>query len=447
LSGTTLFSAILPSGLAAAWFTGGDSPGDTITSYVVDGTYLLNSPSQATSFNGGFTSDTSQLGTVTHVLNSVDSSAHNVAASGVGTTGTVTVDDISVFNTIWNKINAEIAVTQTAEGRETHAMRHTLAGITTTSEFFLDTVNTTPSFSVAPVATENTPVDGYLSGIIHYASSSTFDLAYTAATGIFNRAYHPTEVSRIEISGAPNTAVNPGAVPVFTDTFVVSGETITLSTANVASETPSATVRLFKPNGATTSASDALGRAINTFGTASTATAESFVDEARRLGDVSSTTPDWTSSDLLTDGYAQVKIVGSGGQVQFPDATDYPGFVATEQIYQRHFTKAAASSGTIVFGGFTVAQIDPYGTGDTNVLLRLDTDALFFDAGLAFGANNGDASGDSPANSIGCQVGTSSGSSLDFTFGVNSTAANGSRYRVQLIFKNTTDSITSLTTS
>lgn len=447
LSGTTLYDAILPSGLSASWYSGGDVAGDTVASYIVDNTYLLTSPDQANRFNGGFTSDTTQLGVLTHVVNGVDGYARDVAADGTGTTGTVTVTDISLFNSIWNKINAEVSVTQTAEGRETHALSHTLAGTSDVSEFFYDPINTAPTFDVTPSLGENTPVDGYLSGIIHYATGSTFDVSYTAASGIFNRAYHSTEVSRIEAPGAPNLAVNPSVVPAFNDNFVVTNETLTLSTANVASESPNATVRLFKPNGSTISSTAAFNRPINTFAIASTATAESFVDEGQRLTALASAAPDWTSSDTLTDGYAQVYIDGSNGVVGFPRASDYPGFVAAEQIYQRHFSKVSASSGTIVFGGFPVSSIDPYGTGDTNVLLRLDDDGLWFDAGRAFGDNNGDGSGSSPANSIGCQVGSSTGSSLDFTFGTSNTANNNNRYRVQLIFRTNADTITSLVTS
>lgn len=447
VSGTTLYDAILPSGLSASWYSGGDNPGDTISSYIVDNTYLLSSPDQANRFNGGFVSDPSQLGVVTHVLNGVDGYERDVSTFGVGTTGTVTVDDISVFNTIWNKINAEINVTQTDEGRETHAMQHTLAGTTNTSEFFYDPVNTAPSFSSAPSIVENTPVDGYLSGIIHYASSSTFNVSYTAASGIFNRAYNATEVSRIELPGSPNSIVNPSSVPALNDTFTVSNQIIALSTANIARESPNVTVRLFKANGLTTSLTDAVDRPINTFGTASTSTSEFFVDEAQRLTGLVSTSPDFDSVASLIDGYAQVYISGSGGQVGFPRVSDYPGFVNTEQIYQRHFVKASASSANLVFTGITIGDIDPYGTGSLNVLIKLDDDDLVFDAGRAFGSDNGNGSGDSFVNSIGCQVGTSSGSSLDITFGTESTANNSNRYRLILIFRNTNETISQIITS
>lgn len=446
-SGATAYSARLPDGLSAIWYSGGDSPGDIISSYIVDNAYTLTSPDQSNRFNGGPTSNPTQLGTLTHVINGSDVDSRDIAANGTGITGTINVTDISVYNTIWNKINAEISVTQTSEGRETHAMKHSFAGTTNSSEFFYDPDNTAPSFEVGASITENTAVDGYLSGVLHYAIGSSFDVSYTAAMGIFNRAYHPTEVSRIEIPGLVNTAVNPATVPIFTSNFPVLNETVSLNDPDVSVESPNLIVRLFKPNGDTASSTASIGRPINTFGTESTATEEFFVDEARRLNSFASTSPDFTSSNLLSDGQAQVYISGSGGQVSFPRGSDYPSFVATEQIYQRHFTKATASSGTIVFGGLSVSDIDPYGTGDTNVLLQLDDDNLFFDCGLPFGSDNGDASGDSLVNSIGCQLGSSSGSTLNFSFGINSTANNGNRYRLIVIFRNSNDSITSIITS
>jgi len=447
LSGTTLFDAKLPSGLSAAWYTGGESPGDTITTYITDGTYTLNSPSQTSSFNGGVLSDPSQLGTITHILNGIDGYTYDVATNLTGTIDTITVSDISVYNTIWNKINANINIIQVADGRETHAIKHTISGTSDTSALFLDTVNTNPTFSIAPSFIENTPVDGYLSGIVYYYANSTFDVSYTAASGIFNRAYHPTEVSRIELVGSPNTSINPLVVPAFGDTFTVTNQTITLSISNIASESPNIIVRLFKPNGATVSSSSPLSRSINTFGVSSTSTLELFVDEAKRLSGLASSAPDFNSNALLTDGYAQVYISSSNGKLSFPRAADYPAFSATEQFYERHFLKSSASSGSILFGGFTIASIDSYGTGDTNILLRLDIDNLWFDCAKPVGSNNGNGSGDSPANSIGCQVGTSTGSTLDFSFGTNSTATNLNQYRMQIIFRNTNDSITSITTS
>jgi hypothetical protein len=206
-------------------------------------------------------------------------------------------------------------------------------------------------------------------------------------------------------------------------------------------------VRLYKPSGATTNQSAAVGTGINTYGTSSTTTMELFVDEARRLMDINSVSPDWNSSTALGDGHAQVYPGTNTGAVGYPLSGDYPGFSAVEQIYQRHFTKNSASSATLVFGGINFSHISSYGTGNLNLIIRLDDDDLYFDAGLAFGASNGNGSGDTFVNSIGCLLGTSSGTTLNITFGTNSTANNQNRYRAILIFRNNIRVINSITTS
>jgi len=444
LSGATIYSAILPSGLSAAWYSGGDIAGGTVASYIVDNTYLLDSPAQASSFNGGVLSDPSQLGTVTHVLDGADSSAHD-ATTGTGTTGSVTVDDISVYNTIWNKINAEIAVTQAAEGRQTHAMRHTLAGTSNTSEFFLDDINTTPSFDVALSVSENIIVDGYLSGIIHYASGSTFLADFTLGSGIFQKAYHPTAVAQLSGPAMSTSALNPGSVPAVADTFSVTSSPITLSVANVARETHTVTATGQKPDGTSQASTAPLTRPVNTYGTASTSTTESFVDEAQRL--VLGTTTAWTSSAVLIDGNAQVYISGSNGALSFARPADYS--FSGDQVFERFFTKASASNGTLTFAGISASDIDALGIGNTNIFIELEAGSpRFFDLGRAVGDNsNGTGTGDSVANSMGGRVSVS-GNDLNFSLLTNSTGgSNNNRYRVRIVFRDTTDTINSIVSS
>lgn len=448
ISGSDGYSAILPSGLPSTWYSDGYSAGDEITTYIVDPTYTLRHPDQANSFNGGKISNPSEMGRTQHILDDLPTYFIDLPEDGVSTNGTLSVTDISTYNNIWNKINAEINYTHTTDGITTHALYNSLAGTTNVLSMFYDPVNTAPSFDTGVSVSENTPVDGYLSGIIHYATNSTFDVSYTAASGIFNRAYHPTEVSRIEVPGGSNFIVNPSSIPAYTDTFEVTNETITLDSANVARESPSVTARLFKPNGITTSDTAALLRPVNTFGTISTTTAEYFVDEAQRLFGLNSTSPDWTSSDPLVDGYAQVRITGSNGVLGFPNSVQYPGFVEAEQVYQRHFTKVVSSNGTLTFSGIDHSDIDSYDSGgDLNVLLRLDSDGKWFDLGRLFADNGtGDGSGDSLANAIGAKT-IGSGGVVNFTFTTFTTGNNSNKYRIYIVFRNSNHSITQIIAS
>ena len=170
------------------------------------------------------------------------------------------------------------------------------------------------------------------------------------------------------------------------------------------------------------------------------------MDEAQRL--VIGTTTSWTSSSALSNGNAQQKITGTNvSSLQYPDSSDYPGFTG-DQEYQRFIYKTSASTGTITFGTLTAAQISPYGTGDVNILLYLDDDAVWFDLGVVQGSNSND--GSSRALAIPVRVSTTtSGSTVGFSFGTYTTGPTGSgnlgRYRIVIIFRNNTRTITSLT--
>lgn len=436
LSGTTTYSAVLPSGLDSAWYPGGESPGDTVTGYIVDPTYTLTSPDQATRWRAGKASDPSTAGIITHVINGVDVSERNIGEIGEGLTGTLFVDDISTYNNIWLKANGYLTINHTGEGKETHALKSSVAGQTNAVALYYDDTNTAPTFSSAASQSPNTAVTGYLSGIQHYALNSTFDVSYTAASGIFEKAYHPTAVSQISHPAGTTVVVNPSSVPAVGDTLVVTDELFTLDTADIARETSDITVTLQKPNGDSATSTVALAMPVNTYGTTSTTTAEYFTDEAQRLTGLNSTSPDWTSSTAITDGYAQVRITDSGTEVGYADLGDYSGFSGTQQVYQRHFSKTSTPNASLTFTGINYTDIDVYGSGDLNLIIKLDVDNICFDAGLPFGAVNGDGSGDSYANSIGCQVGTSSGTRLDISFGTRTTATNNNRYRTIFIFKN-----------
>lgn len=425
LSGTTLYSAKLPSGLSANW--GAYTPGATISNYIVDGSFNLSTPDPSTRFNTGLIS--ADAGTVTQVKNGSD--VTSLPANVAGTSGELEVTDVSTYNSIWRKVNARTVIASSTEGLTTHALRHSSSGQSADTSLYFDDVNDTPSFSAAPSHVVSTELTRFLSGIEYYREGTVFDVDYTAAAGIFRKAYHPTAVSTIAVAGASDVNVNPLAVPAVNDTFAVAGEQITLGNTNVAQgnldSLPSLAVTLRKPNGAQASASDPLARGINTYASGgSSSTSELFVDELQRL--ILDTSTPFGSAPALSSGNAQVR----NGTLVHPADGDYPALVAAAE-YQRFITKVSASNGRLSFSGIAASSIAPFGTGDLNVLLRLDTDAVWFDLGLDAGLNNGDGSGSSRANSKGGKV-LASGGNLDFTLLTFSTGGNSNRYRLAVIF-------------
>ena len=427
------YSARLSSGLAPAWYTGGDSPGDLITGYIVTPAYLLATPSPATLFRAGRAGIPSTYGTLTHILNGAAEDTYDCSL-GPGTSGTVTLDSLAAYNSIWEKANAHLAYTS-GEGRVTHALNHNLALTSNATELFYDDLHTAPAFAVTPTVLEDLVIDKYLSGIKYYGHNTSLLVSYTGALGIFQKCYHPTQVSLITCVGAPNLAVNPSVVPAYNAQFVVVNQKITLSIANQASMSKILGVGLYKPEGTFTSAVGVLARAICTYGIASTTVADYFYDEDKRV--VLDTLTPWNSTVLLANGDAQVR----NGSLEYGD-TDYPT-KAGDQEYQRHIYKVSASTGTLTFVGIAYNEISPYGTGDLNMFIQLDSDGQFYDLGRVVGDNNGDGSGDSRANSKGARV-SGSGSVLNWSIGTYTTGDNNNRYRVAVVFRTSAKKINSV---
>lgn len=459
-SGVTFYSAKVPSGLPAAWYGNGVTAGSTITSYYVTGTLSLVSPSPSTIFRAGKLNTPSSYGNVVHKLytaaapsgTAVDTIALSSIVSTPSTTGSLTITDFSTYNTIWKKANATISVVQTNEGYEGHSLFGTEAGESNTIHIYKDTVNPAPSFSTSPTATQNTASFKYLSGIQYYNLTSSFDMRFVAASGIFNRCYHPTKVAAINATGLTEVSVNPATTPVYTDTFDKSGANFVTTTLNVVdrnSLNKYITVTLNKPAGGTTSVNASISYFINTYTTKSTQTAEYFVDEAQRL--VLGTNTAWTSTNALINGNAQVRnfTTANTGCLQVADGTDYPGFTGNQE-YQRYFYKTSASTGSLAFGNILYTDIAAHGTGNINVLLYLENDAKWFDLAVPQGSNSND--GSSRALAISGRAFGSSGGTLNWSIGTYTTGPTSSgnlgRYRIVIIFRNlTTTKITSIVSS
>lgn len=420
LAGATEYQARLPTGLSGAF--GAYTPGALISNLITDGVYTLSTPNPSTRFFGGL--DAGPGGDVTHVLDGIDGDVRDLD-SGAGVTGLLEVTDVSVYNSIYRKANARINAVQ-GEGEQTHAIRSDDAGITLTRALVHDDVNTAPSFSVGAAEVVSTELLRPLSGIDYYREGTIIDVSFTAASGIFEKAYHPTAVATVTIPGAPVTDVNPVGTPAVLDTFAATPQ-LTLVAGAVAVLSPDVEVTIRKPDGQTALSSNPLARGINTYSTGgSTPVLDIFVDELRRLQVGTDTA--WVSSGALADGNAQVR---NGRLVHGADG-DYGGHVL-DAVYERVIDKTSASNGTIRTLGTTAAQISALGTGQMNILLQLETDGVWFDLGLDFGLDNGDGSGDSPANSRGARI-TASGSDLDFSFGLLSTGNNDNEYRLRIVF-------------
>jgi len=478
----TYYTAKVSAGLSAAstnWYQAGITTGSTITKYYVSGSYTLAS-SPSTIFFAGKANDTASFGTVSHILyNSTYTSGTAVSYVDLTTNptptytlGTMRITALGTTNTIWNKANAQIyAYTQSGEGYAGNTLQWSPSSIGSTSEtnryeVWKDTYsasNANPSFSSGPTNTVITEVFKWLSGIPYYDVGTNWHVEFIAASGIFNRCYNATRVANITATGLNTISLTgeESGTPVYSATYDRSSSNyvnVTLNASSQSSFNKYLTVGLYKVIGSTSS-NTAVNHYINTYGNVSTSTVEYFQDEAFRLvNDTLGSGTAFTSTDNLAHSNAQVR----SGTLRVPvqaeytaqwggSAIDYSGDSIFE--YQRYFVKSGTTkSGSLVFSGITSTDIYSYGSsgsGSTglNLLIYLETDAVWFDLGIPVGLGG---TGYNKATAIGAKdIANTSGSTLGWSLGSSySTALNNNRFRLSIIFnKNSTKTITQVTSS
>ena len=472
LTGTSLVASSVPSyytvrisaGLGTEWYQAGYGTGSLVSSrYYLSGAHTLSTANTTTTFSAGslttstygtiffkrynyLTPTGAGVGTIDLTVNyTVGYTNNNLRLSALGT-----------YNSIWTKANAQIsAYTQPNPGYEGVFISHTEnSQLTNTYEMWKDpwsASNGSPVFSQSATASTYSQSDKWLSGISYYASGTGFSVYFKGAAGIYSCAYNVTQVYAISATGLNTATGLPASPPLYTDELDKSGSNhvrVSLSVASQSSFNKYLTVTIYKAHGTTAASNATIAKAINTYGTISTDTFDGFQDEARRL--VIGSGIAFTSTLEMASGNAQVR----SGTLQYPLASDYDtqwGGTHTfsgDQEYQRYFYKTSASTGTLTFGGFTASNVAPYGTGNINVLLYLDGDALWFDLGVLQGSNSNNGSTRSAAISAKTSA---SGGALGWSIGVKTTgvsgAGNSARYRAVVIFRNNTYSMTSITSS
>lgn len=482
VSAPTFYSAKVSAGLSAAsgnWYQAGITTGSTISKYYVTGTYTLKSD-PTTIFFAGKAGDTASFGTVSHILyNSTYTSGTAVSNVDLTTNptptytlGTMRVTALGTTNTIWNKANAQIYIyTQSGEGYAGNALRWSPSSIGSTSEsnkyeVWKDTYsasNANPSFASGPSNTVITESFKWLSGISYYTTGTNWQVQFVAASGIFNRCYNATRVANISATGLNTVSLTgqESGTPVYSATYDRSSAnyvSVTLDAGSQSSFNKYLTVGLYKVVGSTSS-NTAINYYINTYGSPSTSTVEYFQDEVFRLvNDTNGSGTAFTSTNNLANNNAQVRSGALRVPVQAEYAAQWGGSVIDytgDSIfeYQRYFVKSGTTkSGTLAFTGITATDIYAYGssgTGSTglNLLIYLETDAVWFDLGVSVGLGG---TGLNKSLAIGAKdIANTSGSTLGWSLGsLYSTALNSNRYRLSIIFnKNSTKTITQITSS
>jgi hypothetical protein len=471
LTGTSLSAGSVPTfytvgisaGLGTEWYQAGYGTNSSITRYYISSsTITLNTANTSSIFSAGSLT-TSTYGVIT--FKRYNSSSPSGAGYGtidlttnyaVGfTNNNLKLTGLATSNSIWTKANAQILTySQTTPGYEAYTIAHTENSQETNAyEVWKDPwtqANPSPIHSQAATASTYSQTLKYLSGIGYFTTGTGFSVYFKGAAGIFSSCYNTSQIHAISATGLV-TATGTTSSPLYSGEYDKTGANhvrVSLNSANASSFNKYLTVTLYKAGGGTSASNATITRSINTYSTPSTTTSESFQDEVYRL--VIDSGIAFTSTIDMANGNAQVR----SGTLSYPLASDYDteyggshSFTG-DQEYQRYFYKTSASTGSLAFGGFTASNVAPYGTGNLNVLAYLEGDNKFFDLGVQQGSNAND--GSSRAVAISAKTSTSSGT-LNWSFGVYSTgvsgAGNSARYRVIVIFRTNTYSMTSITSA
>jgi hypothetical protein len=320
-------------------------------------------------------------------------------------------------------------------------MRYTVGSSvqqTNVIKFWLDNSNATPSFSTGSAVSQNTLSSSkYLSGVRYYSTGDVFNVS-AVVDNIAYKAIHPT---------APVYYYMPG---VSTVTKTINGASFDASqqyslseTATINASTYSVDARMTvvatKPNGLNASSvSSSQNRLVHTYGN-SGALDITMYDEYYRFPLSTnfavvpgSLTGNWTSSTALSNGNALLynstwyypNINFSSGYLP-SQSVNYSSFSGNQVIVWGVNIGNAHSSMSIVFTGITVSDIGAVGAGNLNIEVRLPSVTVWLDAGTAFGTGNG------------CQLGSSSGSTLNLSFGTYSSSSSSGVVFIRVTLRNT----------
>lgn len=448
-SNVTLYDAILPNNLSSSWYTDVGA-GNLINGYTVSGGVRLNHY-----FLSGVYSEQDSWGNVKVNINGTEQ-ANVISLSGGETNfnyttlnfdANVNIENLNYSN-FWNNANVTTDVSFDTDGYANIYFISSKTGTTTERKLYYDDVASAPSFSVSPTNSENTANLKYLSNVSYYSNTSSFNLSFTGASGIFNKAYHPTAVATVDLTGLTQMNLNPSSVPDATDTFVVTNELVTINEPNKSSGEANGfiIVNLQKPNGVDLSQSTDVGKKINTYGNVATSTVEYFFDESYRLEANVSVDIPWRPNGSFSTSNTGPDAQVRNGFLKYPVMNDYPSPytpTGTKEYHRRFYPGVPISSGYLEFEGLDVNNISVYGLGSLNAVIHLTDQGKYFDLGkdVCFTCD-----GNTLANAYPAKEAVFGSNVVNYTFETYSTGNESTdSYRLMLFFIDSVENVTKIT--
>ena len=420
LSGVSTFSGRMAGGLNATdWYIG--YPAYTLLSSLTTQTSItLNTVGTGTAnptvFKAG---KKSNLISSTLIGGVSSSKAHGtdplLVASTIplnnisGSSGSIRLNGVRVYNTIWAQASASILDTFTITGSMKYAISaDNGVGMTNTYQiWYVGGTSDFPNQSISSASGSVSPITyNYLSGIQYY---KTLNLQVNlTASNIYNPVYQ--DAYQASFASAYFSSLTAGnATPSTMDILSASFAGALLPNLNSARSTGSYTVTVYKPAKSNVSQTLLIGnKAINSYASAQATNNvntqnEYFLDEAYRSPD--GTSAHFSSGSALVDGNLQVQngilICGRYG--------DYASFVsgstAASSVYANYYRESVPGTSFRINGTFTFIRnsnafaatnpISKWGSGGKlEMAMILSTDvSKVYDLGRQVGDNTGNIYG------------------------------------------------------
>lgn len=382
---------------------GSNISGSLSTQLTIGTDFNLYTSNSATRFHAGRSG--SFKGGITGSVRLGDGSIYPISRSyseGIGSNSSgsccsIQLTAFDTYNDIWLKANASITGSFVGTGSYEYQIGGTDGGVTNWYQLYYVGSYPSPSFSIDPSGSViESPK--WLSGISYYGNGTIIDINYQVVN-LANPVYYQdrSAVTTVESDYFSHVNVGFDKIPDKADPLdALPSRTLSSNKNTLYNDIGSWTVKLRKAGKSDVTFNQDLGvKAINTHGTASTTTAEYFLDEDKRYYGVNSSS--WDSSISLNDGQLQVQ----NGRLINGEFGDYGAFSNVDQYFYRVFTSANINyNGSITilrigFGG--IANIVGEWSGSEKLqmgfYLQSETGSVIYDLGRPVGDDIGNIKG------------------------------------------------------
>ena len=335
-------------------------------------------------------------------------------SSGLGSTNTIDIDGLRVFNTFWAIVTSSIDDTINQTGSVQYRISaDNGAGITNAFQYFyVGGASDYPNQSISsPTCVTSSTTFNYLSGIT-MLRGATFTIGFTGSN-VFNPVYNLNQCSLT--SSFFSTLTTGSNTPQWNDILQLTVTRTLTATTHSGQSTGTGNITISKPGKSNVATSYTLSNSyINSYTSAQSTNNNNtqndiFVDEAQRYTNLQ--TAGWASASVLTDGNLQVQnarlIVGRWG--------DYGAFLSgstsAATSYANYFRNSVPGSTNRIAGTFSILRntsafaastpISAWGSGgrlEAVLVLKADitgpeTANFYYDLGRVVGANSGNIIG------------------------------------------------------